>query len=118
MNDLDLVAVVEDGLGVVRPQGNLAIEGHRGELATHLQVREQAVDREARRELHRFAVDGDRHEKTARLSEKGVRSSDASRRIPFAGITQCRFEGSRAAPGSQETSPSDAIGLYPSVELA
>src|SRR3989304_3209345 len=29
------------------------------------------------------------------------------RRVPVAGIIQIRFEGSRAAPGSQETSPRD-----------
>src|SRR5262245_57994821 len=38
-------------------------------------------------------------------------------RVPFAGIIQSRFEGSRAAPGSQETSPRDASALYPSFEL-
>src|SRR6266487_4407694 len=35
------------------------------------------------------------------------------RRFPLAGITQCRFEGSRAAPGSQETSPSDDSRIIP-----
>src|SRR5262245_42569984 len=38
-------------------------------------------------------------------------------RVPFAGIIQSRFEGSRAAPGSQETSPRVAVGLYQSLEL-
>src|SRR5438445_4218816 len=71
MNDLDLVAVAEHGLGVVGPQGHLAVEGYRGELAPHLEMRQQAVDREARGQLHRLAVDGDGHEKTAHLSRKG-----------------------------------------------
>src|SRR5690349_23329890 len=112
MDDLDFVALLQGGLGVLRPQGDFTVQGHRGELAPHLQVREQAVYREARGQLHRLAVDGDYHEETARLSRR-VRSRGAPRRIPFAGITQCRFEGSRAAPGSQETSPSDAIRIIP-----
>ena len=34
------------------------------------------------------------------------------RRVPFAGIIQIRFEGSRAAPGSQESSPHDGQPKY------
>src|SRR5215813_9382463 len=35
-------------------------------------------------------------------------------RVPFAGITQSRFEGSRAAPGSQESSPhGNRAEVYP-----
>src|SRR5439155_19766171 len=33
-----------------------------------------------------------------------------SRRVPFAGIIQSRFEGSRAAPRSQESSPHEERG--------
>src|SRR4030095_2762954 len=36
------------------------------------------------------------------------------RRVPFAGITQGRFEGSRAAPGSQDSSPHDVWPKYTS----
>jgi hypothetical protein len=32
-------------------------------------------------------------------------AADSARRVPFARITGIRFEGSRAAPGSQESSP-------------
>src|SRR5262245_66297076 len=35
----------------------------------------------------------------------GLDGAEPAHRVPFAGITQIRFEGSRAAPGSQESSP-------------
>src|SRR5687767_13579622 len=35
------------------------------------------------------------------------RRDHSARRVPFARITEIRFEGSRAAPGSQESSPHD-----------
>src|SRR5262249_15037727 len=50
--------------------------------------------------------------KTAAPSHRGC-GRVCSRRVPFAGITRSRFEGSRAAPGSQESSPHDARGSIP-----
>src|SRR6267142_1223928 len=37
----------------------------------------------------------------------GCGRQSVRRRVPFAGITRIRFEGSRAAPGSQDSSPHD-----------
>src|SRR4029453_8975959 len=110
VDDLDLVAVLDPGVGVLRPLGDLAVQGHRGELAADLEMSEGPVDRDAGGQFHRLAVHGDRHEKNRTPFEKGCGPVPMPpRRVPFAGITQCRFEGSRAAPGSQETSPTAAI---------
>src|SRR6266850_2106186 len=43
MDDLDLVAVREEGLGVAGALGDLAVQGHRGELPADLQRGEQAL---------------------------------------------------------------------------
>src|SRR5215831_2061070 len=109
-HDLDLVAALEARLGVLRLGRDLTVDGHRCVLALDLEVVEEPVDAEPVGELDLVAVDADDHKKTA---PRRVRWLDTrvSRRVPFAGITQCRFEGSRAAPGSQETSPSAAAGL-------
>ena len=63
--------------------------------------------------MHGLAVHQHTHKKPHLVGcgrETGLRPV---RRFPFAGITQCRFEGSRAAPGSQETSPSDDSRIIP-----
>src|SRR6266566_2943776 len=79
-NHLDAVAVLEpDGLELMAAR-DLAVHG----------------------DLHRPSG-GPKNKTTA--PTKRVRP--CRRRVPFAGITQIRFEGSRAAPGSQESSPHD-----------
>src|SRR5439155_19109114 len=89
-------------------------------LPSHVQTRQEPVDGEPLGQLHRFAVDHDVHGKN-KTAPRRVRWKTAclARRVPFAGIIQIRFEGSRAAPGSQETSPRAArVSLYLSLELA
>src|SRR5437867_387513 len=111
-NHLDAVPILEpDGLELVAAR-DLAVHGHGGELALHAEAGEEAVDAEAIRHLHRLAVHRDPHTGPP-VAKKTKRPRPQSgcgrvwRRVPFAGIIQIRFEGSRAAPGSQESSPHD-----------
>src|SRR5262245_61489271 len=64
-DDLDLVAVAQNGLRVGRLGGHLAVYRHRGELTLDAEVGEKPVDGDPIRQLHRLAVDDDGHEKTA-----------------------------------------------------
>src|SRR5262245_50256004 len=110
-NHLDAVAVLEpDGLELMAAR-DLAVHGDRGELALHAKGGEQVLDAEAVRHLHHLAVDRDLHRPSGGPKNKTTaptkRVRPCRRRVPFAGITQIRFEGSRAAPGSQESSPHD-----------
>src|SRR6185295_7707583 len=66
-DDLDLVTFAERGRRVGRLGSDLAIERHRGELARHREADQQVLDREPLGQLHRLAVDGDDHKKTAPL---------------------------------------------------
>src|SRR5262245_18523333 len=55
-DDLDLVAVLQDRVGVVGFRSDLAVHGHRGVLAAHAELGEESVDGEALGQLHRLAV--------------------------------------------------------------
>src|SRR6185295_1661123 len=91
MHDLYFVAVREDGFRVAGALGDLSVQGDRGELTADLQRGEQALDAEPLGQLHRLAVDSDRHEKTAHLSRKGCgpvlvrRAAFPSLELPSAG---------------------------------
>src|SRR5213593_1532356 len=110
-NHLNAVPILEpDGLELVAAR-DLTVDGDGGELALHAEGGEEALDAEAVRHLHHLAVDRDLHRPSGGPKTKRPRPQSGCgrvwRRVPFAGITQIRFEGSRAAPGSQESSPHD-----------
>src|SRR2546428_13666719 len=94
---------------------HLAVPGDRRVLALHAQLYQQRLHAGALRDLVRLAVHRDLHRKQNGRDPHRVRPrSSPTRRVPFAGIIQSRFEGSRAAPGSQESSPHDANRSIPS----
>jgi len=81
-----------------------AVMNRGGQHRTGVAV-DESLDGEAGLHVHRLAVDADLHRHKRPLPSQGCGRDLLRRRVPFAGITQSRFEGSRAAPGSQESSP-------------
>src|SRR6185503_7205384 len=114
-HDLHPIAFLEHGVRVAGLGPHLAIERYRGVLSAHLELLQQPVDGQPLGQLHRLAVhrDGHRASQNKKPHLSGAVEGSRSRRVPFAGITQIRFEGSRAAPGSQETSPRVAGRIIP-----
>src|SRR5256712_12311155 len=113
-NDFHAVTVAQRHRGVRRLRRDLAVHRDRGVLALDREVCEEALEAEPVGDLHLAPVDGDLHrDENGRSPCRGC-GRVCSRRVPFAGITRSRFEGSRAAPGSQESSPHDARAEYTS----
>src|SRR5881392_316887 len=103
--DFHLVTRVEARRRVGALGRDLAVHRHGRVLALDTQVRQQRLHAGALGDLVLFAVHRDPHKQNGRNPRRVRPRSSLARHVPFAGITQSRFEGSRAAPGSQESSP-------------
>src|SRR5205809_4191776 len=103
--DFHLVTRVEARRRVGALGRDLAVHRHGRVLALDAQVRQQRLHAGALGDLVLFAVHRDPYKQNGRNPRRVRPRSSLARRVPFAGITQSRFEGSRAAPGSQESSP-------------
>src|SRR5437773_2308107 len=111
--DFHLVTRVEARRRVGALGRDLAVHRHGRVLALDTQLRQQRLHADALGNLVLFAVHRDPHKQNGRTSHRVRPRSTPARRVPFAGITQSRFEGSRAAPGSQEASPHDDTRSIP-----
>src|SRR5436309_10551684 len=110
-DDLDFVPFPELHRRILAFGRHLAVDRDGREPAVDTEDVEETIHRDSRLHHHRITVDHDLHKQNGRAPSR-VRPLDSRRRVPFAGITQCRFEGSRTAPGSQESSPHDAKAEY------
>src|SRR5262249_14882025 len=104
-DDLHPITLAQDRRRVRPPGGHLAVERHRGEATGHLELPQELLQGRPVADLERLAVDDDPHRRKSRTGARcGLPSLVVGRprRVPFAGITQGRFEGSRTPrPGSQ-----------------
>src|SRR5262245_50186145 len=123
-DDLHAIAVRELGRGIRALGRDVAVDGHRRVLPRHPQLVEQGLHAESVAHVHALAVDRDPHRvsvcqrgscprgmiprfprKRKTAAAWGAAVILAIHRVPFAGITQSRFEGSRAAPGLRSPPP-------------
>src|SRR3989442_217279 len=112
-DDFHLVTGAQHRRPVLLPGCDVAIDGDRRVLALDPELREEAVDAESVGDVHVLAVHHDPHKRQAAAPVLGAAADSSPHRVPFAGIIRIRFEGSRAAPGSQESSPQGGLWEYP-----
>src|SRR5262245_9988388 len=100
-HDFHPIAVTQPGVGVPAARRHLTIHRHRGELALDAELGQQRLDAQPVGDLHALAVDADLHPVPVRSgpgkrkAAPEIRVRPCRRRVPYAGITPLRFEGSR-----------------------